>query len=273
MRSRLAGAERRLDVAAPRVAPIPPPGASAEYPDGAEQDGRLLRIRLGDLDVALNPRRGLAVASFLDRSVADRSLFGTIEHGYFETIELSADWYSGNLVQEAPLRHKVTDLEPMVPLFSVEDGRRVGARRRRHRPRPDREDGHDRPRRPARSRIAWTLRWPELPDGSLRIGHVTLEPESFERESLWFATHNGSSELERHQLDGPPFDHGAPVSALVSARQGLGVSEGLLLIGDAQRHIRVEIDQVARQAARAGDLPTRRRALLPAVRLQPDRVR
>ena len=224
------------------MAPVPQPGGATELPDGVEEAGRLLRLRLGDLDIALNPRRGLAVASFIDRSVSERSLFGSIEHGYFETIELSADWYTGNLVQEAPLRHKVTDLEPMAPVFSVEDGRvsvhgvadtALGAIEKTVTIDP--ESGA--------IGITWTLRWPELPDGSLRIGHVTLHPESFERDSLWFATHNGSRELERHQLDGPPFDHGAPVSALVSARQGLGVSEGLLLIGDAQRHIRIEIDQ------------------------------
>ena len=242
LRGRLAATETRLDVSAPPVAPIPPPGASADLPDGVEQDGRLLRVRLGELDIRLSPRRGLAVASFIDRSVADRSLFGTIEHGYFETIELSADWYTGNLVQEAPLRHKVTDLEPMVPRFSVEGGvvsvhgvadTALGPIEKTVTIDPE----------AGTVEVSWTLRWLELPDGSLRVGHVSLHPESFDRKSLWFATHNGGSELEHHELDGQPFDHGAPVSALVSARQGLGVTEGLLLIGDAHRHIRVEIDQ------------------------------
>ncbi len=242
MRDRLAATERRLGVIAPAASPGAPANASAQLPDGVEHDGRLLRVRLGDLDVALNPRRGLAVASFVDRSVAEQSLFGTIEHGYFETIELSADWYSGNLVQEAPLRHKVTDLESMTPLFSVEDGA-VSVHGTIEGPLGAIEKTVTIDPAAGALEIAWTLRWPALPDGSLRVGHVTLNPEAFDRKTLWFATHNGGEALERHRLGEQPFDHGAPVSALVSARGGLGVSEGVVLIGDAQRHIRAEVDQ------------------------------
>ena len=242
MRTRLTATERRLGVVAPALALTPPPGATADLPDGVEQIGRLLRVRLGDLDVVLNPRRGLAVASFIDRSVADQSLFGTIEHGYFETIELSADWYSGNLVQEAPLRHKVTDLEPMTALFSVEGGA-VTVHGRCETPLGPIEKAVAIDPASGTVELSWTLRWRELPDGSLRLGHLTLNPEAFDQATLWYATHNGGAALERHLLAGTSVDHGAPVSALVSARQGLGLTEGLLLVGDATRHLCAEVDQ------------------------------
>ncbi len=242
MLGRLAATETRLGVAPSPGSPAPVAGGAAELPDGVERDGRLLRIRLGDLDVVLNARRGLAIASFIDRSVSEQSLFGTIEHGYFETIELSVDWYTGNLVQEAPLRHKVTDLEPMTPLFSVADDAVTvhGSCETALGP-IEKTVAID----PVGGtiEIAWTLRWDELPAGSLRLGHLTLNPEAFERDTLWFATHNGGTNLERHQLGAVPFDHGAAVSALVSARQGLGITEGVLLVGDAQHHVRAEIDQ------------------------------
>ncbi len=200
-----------------------------------------VELHAGPLAVCLNPRRGLAIAAFADARVGARPLLGTLEHGYFPTIELGADFYSGHLVQEPPLAHKVTDLERLRP-----------------------EVGRDRRGRPyARARIPtalgpiekhvtldpegveveWTLRWCELPLGSLRLGHVTLLPEAFDAETLWYATHNGGRELERHALAGPAFDHGAPVSALVSCRQGLGMTEGVALRGDAARTIRAEVDQ------------------------------
>jgi len=72
---------------------------------------------------------------------------------------------------------------------------------------------------------------------------VTLLPEAFDARTLWYATHNGGRALERHPIAGPPFDHGAPVSALVSCRQGLGMTEGVVLLGDAERTVRVEVDQ------------------------------
>jgi hypothetical protein len=94
-----------------------------------------------------------------------------------------------------------------------------------------------------RVQIETTMRWPELPPGSLRGGYLTLHPEAFDAATLFYATHNGGEQLERHALSGTAFDHGAPVSALVSSAQGLGATEGVILLGDARRTIRVEIDQ------------------------------
>jgi len=70
--------------------------------------------------------------------------------------------------------------------------------------------------------ISWTLHWLELPMGSLRIGHVTLHPEAFDRNTLWFGSHNGGEFLERHGLGDERVEHGAPVSALVSPYLGHG---------------------------------------------------
>ena len=44
-------------------------------------------------------------------------------------------------------------------------------------------------------------------------------------------------------MAGAAFDHGAPVSALVSSRQGVGATEGVVLLGDDRRTIRVQIDR------------------------------
>ena len=241
MLGQLSSAEARLGVPASAPLPAPAPERTPELPAGVELDGRLLRVRLGDLEVVLNTRRGLAIASFIDRSVAERSLFGTIEHGYFENIELSVDWYSGNLVQEAPLRHKVTDLEPMTPLFTVRNDAVTVHGSCDTALGPIEKTVVIDPRTRT-IELAWTLHWRELPAGSLRLGHLTLDPEAFDRDTLWFATHNGGTNLERHRLAGASVDHGATVSALVSARQGLGITEGLLLVGDASHHVRAEID-------------------------------
>ncbi len=228
----------RREISGPPPAPAAP-GAST-VPDEVTREGRLWRVRAGDLDVVLNARRGLAIESFTDTRWGD-VLLGTLEHGYFPTIELGADWYSGSTVQESPLRHKGTDLELVEPVFArLENGAirawatvdsdfgaiekvvTVGARR---------------------VEIEITLRWPELPPGSLRAGYVTLHPEAFDAATLFYAAHNGGDVLERHDLAGAAFDHGAPVSALVSSAQGVGATEGVVLLGDARRTIRVEVDQ------------------------------
>jgi hypothetical protein len=87
-----------------------------------------------------------------------------------------------------------------------------------------------------------TFRWEELPLGTLRAGHVTLHPEAFDPATLWFGTHNGGRRIEALPVGGAAFDHGRAVSGLVSSGQGLGITEGVVLLGDAERHVRVEVD-------------------------------
>jgi hypothetical protein len=267
--ARLQAAEAAWGVtpaAAPRAAARSAATGSgtAALPDGVTRQGRFLRVIAGDLEVVLSTRRGLAVVSYCDRTVGDESLFGAVEHGYFETIDISADWYTGNLVQETPLRHKVTDLERVEPRIeragstivlsgSIES--ELGWIEKAVTIDPE-----------AREVVVdWTLRWAELPPGSLRLGHVTLHPEALDRSSLFYATHNGGSSLEYHELGDEPVDHGLPVSALVSTRMGLGVTEGLLRLGDRHKHVRVRIDHaVARPLGLITYRPAPRRFFLQA---------
>jgi hypothetical protein len=167
---------------------------------------------------------------------------GTIEHGYYPAIELGADWYSGNLVQETPGHHKVTDLAPLEPVFAALPG---GALRAwacvptPHGPIEKAVTLHP----SGALELELTLRWAALPDGSLRAGHVTLSPEAFDRQTLAFATHNGGRTLDRYALGDEPVEHGRTVSALVSSAQGLGMTEGVVALGDAQRHLLVTVDR------------------------------
>jgi hypothetical protein len=235
---RLAAAERRAAVTArPPLAPPdgPPPG-------DVERDGALLRIRRGTLDVVLNARRGLAVSAFTDTAVHDAPLCGTLEQGYFPTIELGADWYTGHAVQETPAHYKVTDLEPAEPGFAELSGGalRVGATIATRLGPVEKTLTVD-PQAGALD-IEHAFRWPELPPGTLRAGHVTLVPEAFDAATLWYGSHNGGRELEVHALGADGFDHGRAVSGLVSCGQGLGITEGVVLVGDAERHMRIEVD-------------------------------
>ncbi|HST56579.1 MAG TPA: hypothetical protein VLJ42_11905 [Solirubrobacteraceae bacterium] len=220
-----------------RAAPV------AEAMSATRLDDSFTELTAGPLTLRLNTRRGLAIAAFTDARVSDRSLLGTLEHGYFPTIDLGADFYSGHLVQESPLSHKITDLEHVLPRIATDAHGRVCALATI----PTELGPIEKTVRldPCASAIEleWSLGWSELPVGSLRFGHVTLAPEAFDLNTLWYATHNGGTTLDLHRVGGPKFDHGASVSALVSCGQGLGLTEGVVLLGDARRTIRVEVDQ------------------------------
>jgi len=172
MLRRLAAAEQRHGVAAADSEALAAGDGDDELPAGVERDGRLLRIRLGDLDVVLNARRGLAISSFIDRSVAEQSLFGTIEHGYFETNRAERRLVQSETSSRSRRSdHKVTDLEPMTPRFSVAGDAITVHGSAETVPRPDREGGHDRPRADASIELELDAALAaSCPPGSLRLG-------------------------------------------------------------------------------------------------------
>jgi len=126
---------------------------------------------------------------------------------------MTADFYTGHVVLERPGAHKVADLEWVRPM--VLDGR---------------------------YHVAVSG---DVPAGSLRLGHITLAPEAFDRDTLYYATHNGGREMERFSLAGHAVDHGAPVSLMVTASTCVGLTEGVFEFGDADRAVRVTVERLA----------------------------
>jgi len=95
----------------------------------------------------------------------------------------------------------------------------------------------------ARVDLDFRLDWPEIPVGSLRLGDITLNPAAFDARSLFYRCHNGGRLPETFALRDAKVEHGAAVSFLVSASHALGVTEGIVELGDAQRVLRVEVDK------------------------------
>jgi hypothetical protein len=208
------------------------------------QDKRTLRIRGQRLDVALNLRKGLVIDYFIDHSVSDEKLFGTLEHGYFDDIALGADFYTGHLVFEAPGKPKATDLAPCEPSINWEGSiltiavtlpSSIGPIEKIWR--LDDATGT--------LELQLQLTMPSPSQGSLRLGHVTLNPQAFDADSLCFRTNNGGSQPETFTLGDQAVQHGRPVSFLVSANQALGMTEGWVELGDTHCCVRIDVDKTA----------------------------
>jgi hypothetical protein len=228
---RLKAAEARWSAAAPLPAPAP---------QGAEIAARHIDVATPSLKARLDRRRGLALdAVHFDGS---RALIGTLPHGHFDDIALQADWYTGNSVFESPGEHKITDLEwCRAQLWREGDDVLAFARL-------------DTAKGPIEKTLRFhasapridfdlTFHWDDWGKGSLRLGHLTLKPEAFDWDKLSLTTHNGGKETESFALAGESVDHGAPVSFLVSASHGLGLTEGWAELGDGQNRLRIEVDR------------------------------
>ena len=222
-----------------------------------EWERRAIVVSLETVKASLSLRRGLALDRLVYPEVSPHPLAGTIAHGTLADIAYSADWYTGNLVLEAPGAHKVTDLEPVRDLEVLghdEGGIRVrGIIDTRLGPIIKTVTlGH----RPGVVEISYQLQWTSIPRGSLRLGILSLVPSAFDERTLMYRTHNGGIEPEHFRLQEEAVDHGAAVSFLVSAANALGMTGSTIEIGDRTCVLRVEVDKS--QAALVGMVTHRR---------------
>jgi hypothetical protein len=240
---RLRAFERRLDVGKTTATG---PGSSsrvieAQLPSGfrSRREGRFLKLENDLVQVALNCRRGLAIDSLVVKRISGKSLLGTLPHGYYQDIALGADYYSGHSVLETPGQPKITDLSPVEPSIACTDDDSIvvegeiatplGMIRKRIRVSPQGELG-----------IEYRLEWEEIPPAALRLAHVTLNPEVFDREHLYFESYNGGFLPERFPVGAKRVEHGRSVSFLVSANSAMGMTNGELSLGDDERTIKVQ---------------------------------
>jgi hypothetical protein len=209
---------------------------------GEAVETRFIDIETPALGARLDRRRGLAIAS-LHFAGQPQALLGGLPHGHFDDIALQADWYTGDCVFEAPGEPKITDLEWCEARIAREADGSITVQAtiatpkgpiektlRFHASRPEVE-------------FDLTFHWQDWGRGSLRLGHFTLLPDAFDWMSLSFTTHNGGKVLETFPLANDAVEHGAPVSFLVSASYGIGMTEGVLEVGDEDRRIRVSVDR------------------------------
>jgi Uncharacterized conserved protein len=235
---RWTGLERRLNAALQRFPhpEVPQPPA----PTGPAVSERHIDIATPTVTARLDRRRGLALADV--RFNRGKPLIGMVPHGTFEDIVLQADWYTGNAVFEGPGEHKVTDLEwGEAHVWREGDDTLVFARIATPKGPIDKTMRFHGKAPQIDFDIAF--HWNDWGRGSLRLGHVTFLPEAFDWDALRLTTHNGGKDCENFALGGQTIDHGAPVSFLVSASHGLGMTEGWAEIGDAQNRIRITVDR------------------------------
>jgi hypothetical protein len=208
-------------------------------------NGRFIEIETAALRVRLNRARGLAIDALWLDGLSEQSgpaSCGTLLHGDIDDLHLAFDWYSGTLVYDRPAKPKVTDLQPVTPeIVCADDGSVVLSAE------IETPLGLVRKRLTVSAEVPaidyeYLVDWHEWGPGSLRLGNFTLLPEAFDRNRLFLRTHNGGRVPETFALT-ESIDHGAPVSLQVSASCALGLTEGVLDIGDAKRRLAVSVDK------------------------------
>jgi hypothetical protein len=207
-----------------------------------EEDERLLTIDGEMLKCVFNKRKGLTISALTFKAVSPEPLIGTLPHGYFEDIAWAADFFSGHTIIETPGEHKTTDLEPCTPDIAKEGACIVIGTEIRHagvvfsrKYRLDLVKGI--------MRVHLDIFLPARVLALIHILNLTFIPTAFEKESLFFSTHLGGRELETFAVGGGEIHHARTLSALISATQGLGNTEGIVSVGDSKKRLVFQLDQ------------------------------
>lgn len=224
---------------ASRSLPVPlktstsPPADVQLYFDEARYK---LHISTDGLKLVLNANKGLCIERLSFASHHFQPVLGTLSHGHFDHISYGADFYSNHLVMERfRERDRITDLNRVT--YQVIDDNGVLLIRCEQ---PSRQGGLRKWYRIAGETLECGFEFAgnRRPEASLRLGFMTLLDCS---QRAWYASHYGSETLEFFQIHAD-FNHGNPVSSIVSATSAVGATKGELYFGIADKGIRLRWD-------------------------------
>lgn len=210
-----------------------------EYGDAEiaiDREGIILSVYTKKIKLELNLRKGLAINSLAFSSHEMEPCIGTLPHGYFSSISLGADYYSGGVVVELPLqRGRATDLDKVDPKFCIKDNGNIevyaeintqfGIIIKVIKISSDEEQ------------VSISYRFPswEKIVGSVRLGIITLVNQ-FSDNKTKIACSNGGEHKEIFNFSGE-FDQTTPASTLVSSAKGLGATTGKIEISNNGKSI------------------------------------
>jgi len=203
------------------------------------QEGRFLIIENKNILLRLNTKKGLTIDRYYLRNTSDKHLFGTLEHGYYDDISYGADFYSGHAVIEPPGRHKITDLQNVTPKLFI-DGDKIFIKS------VSQCDSiafnKEISINGSAINISKGINFSKKDIQTIHPIHFTFNPEAWDKDTLFFKTHNGGSNLETFHLIDIDVNHGDILSSLISAKQGLGATEGIVIIGDRYKELKFQHD-------------------------------
>jgi hypothetical protein len=213
-----------------------------------ERDKSYLTVETDAIKIRLNSRRGFAIDALWFKNISTDWLCGTLHHGYYDDINWGADYYTGHLVLESPGHRRITDLEP-VEQVTVDYEQATESVKIQTKILLDCGELHKAFRISSRGDrpyvdIDYQLNWSKPMAGSLRLGYITINPEVFSQQDLFYAVHNGGNDLEYFKMN-ESINHGDAVSFLVSAKQALGCTGSVIKLGDHRHHISVVVDKSA----------------------------
>ena len=205
-----------------------------------DDENILLSIQSQWVHLELNLQKGLTIHSVSFASHEFIPMIGTLPHGYFDSIQLGADFYSAGTVMELPSQHKrFTDFKRVEPIiYELNHELHIVGEIQT-------ENGVIKkhyvllPNNQSMSFSIEFMNW-RRESCILRAGTLTFLPEAL-LSPITVKTCNGGSAMETFLLN-QSCDHTAPASTLVSCTTGFGATTGCFVIGNDHRNLSITWD-------------------------------
>ena len=196
------------------------------------------KVISSDLELIFNLSKGCLIHSYKPYGF-EKSIMGTIEHGYFEDIEYGFDFFTGHTVIEQLGKHKITDLAySNSKITEIEDSYSLTSDFLVDKIRFENTTIIEKGIITLIKKISLPFRDNQI----IHPFHFTFISDSWDRDSLYFATHNGSNFIETFQINHQDFDHGDNHSFLISSKHGIGNTKGEVIIGDKDKKLVFKIN-------------------------------
>jgi len=205
-----------------------------------DRDKIFLNISTANINITLNLRRGMTIHSLAFASHGAKPVIGNLPHGYFSSILLGFDFYTGGVVIELPLeRRRITDLERVTPFFSLSKNgdieicaeivTELGSINKTIKISASNEN----------ISLAYNFENWDNVIGSVRLGNITML-NKFDKDVV-ILTSNGGGEEDSFILD-EEIDHTLPSSTIVSSSSGIGATNGQICLTSMQKNIYIQWD-------------------------------
>ncbi len=212
------------------------------FPSSCFHRGRYFVVETPYHRALLIKNKGLALKELTFKKKSPKPLIGTVEHGFYEDISYGADFFSFHLLIATREGKQITDLSTEVDVCCFWEDGFLKVRNEKPIELPFvslfKEYWFS-----DKVKVVYKLYFKELYPMSIRLGIVTLIPDSFDRETLFYETHNGGKDKELFLLKGKNVALDLPVNYVVTARGCLGATEGTISFGDREKEITVFTDK------------------------------
>jgi hypothetical protein len=208
-----------------------------------EKKDKVLVIKHNNYKYGLNLERGLSLEYYYNYTLSDKALIRMLEQGFYKNKNFNADFYSGHFISEFLNKKNITDLSQKIQKPKIRTDNNLL------------EISFDFKIMKTLVKKKWIFNFLDKKlsleynfeniynlSENLRHSSITLNPKNFQKNSLFFSTHNGGDKLEKFYIKSrEDIDHAKRVSHITSSTTCQGMTEGIFEIGDKNKKIIIEI--------------------------------